>query len=108
MRDDKHAWQIPPEPVLRARMEIHSAIARPALARDQLLVVIPLPLHFLRDLLLSIIMSGQLGVHLRQWRVLNEILELKEGMRIRFGKESNSGTEFSSSTCSSDSVKSVQ
>jgi hypothetical protein len=69
----------------------------------QLLMVIPLPLHFLSNLLLSI-MSSQLGVHLRQGRVLNEVLELKEGMRVGFGKESNGGTEFSSSTCSSNSV----
>jgi hypothetical protein len=61
---------------------MHLPIARPALARDQLLMVIPLPFHFLRDFLFSIIMSSQLGVHLRQRRVLNEVLELKEGMGI--------------------------
>jgi hypothetical protein len=86
---------------------MHLPIARPALARDQLLMVIPLSLHFLSNLLFSVIMPCQLGVHLRQWRVLNKVLELEEGMRIGFGKEGNGGTEFSSSTCSSNSVKSV-
>lgn len=76
-----------------------------ALPRDQLLMVIPLPLHFLRNLLLGIIMSCQFGVHLRQGRVLNEVLELEEGVRIGFGKEGNGCTEFSSSTCSTNSVR---
>lgn len=89
-------------PVLQITDEMHVALAR------ELLMVIPLPLHFLSNLLLGIIMSSQLGVHLRQWRVLNEILELEEGMRIGFGEEGNGGTEFSCSTRSTNSVKSVQ
>ena len=47
-------------------------------------MIIPLPLHFLSNLLLGIVVPSQLGVHLRQRRVLNEILELEEGMRIGF------------------------
>jgi hypothetical protein len=35
------------------------------------LMVIPLSLHFLSNLLLSIIVPSQFGVHLRQGRVLN-------------------------------------
>jgi len=47
-------------------------------------MIISLPLHFLGDFLLGIIVSGQLGVHLRQRRVFDEVLELEEGMRIGF------------------------
>jgi len=68
-------------------------------------MVIPLPLHFLGYLLLGIIMSCQFGVHFGQWRVFDEVLELEEGMRIGFGKEGDGGTEFSSSTCSTNSVR---
>jgi hypothetical protein len=90
----------------RACMEhgMHAPTALLALAKAILLMVIPLSLHFLSNLLLSIIVPSQFGVHLRQGRVLNKVLELKEGMRIGFGKEGNGGTEFSSSTCSSNSV----
>jgi hypothetical protein len=83
---------------------MHVPTALLALAKAILLMVIPLSLHFLSNLLFSVIMPCQLGVHLRQWRVLNKVLELEEGMRIGFGKEGNGGTEFSSSTRSSNSV----
>ena len=65
-------------PALQITNEMHVALAR------ELLMVIPLPLHFLRNLLLSIIVPSQLGVHLRQRRVLDKILELEEGVRIGF------------------------
>jgi hypothetical protein len=64
---------------------MHAPTALLALAKAILLMVIPLSLHFLSNLLLSIIMSSQLRVHLRQGRVLNKVLELKEGMRVGFG-----------------------
>jgi hypothetical protein len=53
-----------------------------SLTMTKSLMIIPLSLHFLSNLLLRIIMPCQLGVHLRQRRVLNKIFELKEGMRI--------------------------